>query len=295
MRVIYDVVRDGLSAINSAAGRLNEARREVATGRRINGAGDDPLAVRQAVREHATIGAVDAYTRTRDSAAARLAAADNVLSGVVDKITAALVAGASARGSSTTSEARAAIAQSVRGLRESLVADFNTTFNGNYLFSGTASNVAAYEQIAGQWTYQGNADRAEVEIERGRLVPISFDGRAIVEGDDASGLFTVLDELAVDIENGDGAAIGDGLAALERAFDRAQRAQGSLGADAHGLDAARARLAALRVGAETRRSTLEDANMAEAVVRLSQADTAYNAALAAVSSVERQSLLDYLR
>jgi flagellin-like hook-associated protein FlgL len=35
--------------------------------------------------------------------------------------------------------------------------------------------------------------------------------------------------------------------------------------------------------------------MAEAVTRLSQADTAYQAALAAVSTAERRSLLDYLR
>jgi flagellin-like hook-associated protein FlgL len=35
--------------------------------------------------------------------------------------------------------------------------------------------------------------------------------------------------------------------------------------------------------------------MAEAMTRLGQADTAYRAALAAVSTAERVSLLDYLR
>jgi len=38
-----------------------------------------------------------------------------------------------------------------------------------------------------------------------------------------------------------------------------------------------------------------DVNMAEAVTKLQQADTAYRAALGAVSTAERQSLLDYLR
>ena len=83
--------------------------------------------------------------------------------------------------------------------------------------------------------------------------------------------------------------------AIERAFERTQRAIGSLGADSVELDEARTRLSTLRVAAETRRSLLEDANMAEAVTRLSQADTAYQAALAAVSTAERRSLLDYLR
>jgi flagellar hook-associated protein 3 FlgL len=295
MRVIYDVFRDGLEAINAAAGQLARAREQVSTGRRVNAPSDDPLALRQAVTEHANIGAVDAYSRSRDSAATRLAVADNVLSTITDKLTAAVVAGTSAQGSTATAAARVATAQQIRGLRESLVADFNTTFNGNYLFSGTAANTPAYAQVAGQWTYQGNTDTTEVEVERGRLVSVSFDGQALAQGTDAKNVLTALDDLATAIEAGDSSAMGTEIDALERAFGRTQRALGSLGADSAGLDEARARLSALRVAAETRRASLEDANMADAITRLSKADTAYQAALAAVSTAERRSLLDYLR
>jgi flagellar hook-associated protein 3 FlgL len=295
MRVIYDVFRDGLDAINHAAGQLARAREQVATGRRINVTSDDPLATRQAVNEHATLGAVDAYSRSRDSAAARLAVADNVLSTMTEKLTAAIVSGTSAQGSTATAASRAAAAEQVRGLRDSLAADLNTTFNGNYIFSGTASDRASYALVGGTWTYQGNADTTDIEVERGRLVSVSFNGQAIAQGSDAKDVLTALDDLAAAIEAGDGAAMTSEIDALERAFDRTQRAIGSLGADSAGLDEARTRLAALRTAAETRRSSLEDANMAEAVTRLSQADTAYQAALAAVSTAERRSLLDYLR
>src|SRR5689334_4876820 len=98
MRVVFDVLRDGLSAINAAASDMAAAQQQVATGRRISAASDDPLAVQQAVGEHATLGTLDAYTRTGDSAAARLSAADTVLSGFIDKLTAAVVAGTGARG-----------------------------------------------------------------------------------------------------------------------------------------------------------------------------------------------------
>ena len=295
MRVIYDVFRDGLEAINTAAGQLAKARELVSSGRRINSASDDPLGMRQAVNEHAAIGAVDAYSRSRDSAAARLAIADNVLSTITDKLTAAVVAGTSAQGSTATAASRAATANHVRGLRESLLADFNTTFNGNYIFSGTDTNTPSYALVAGAWTYQGNTDTTDVEVERGRLVSVSFDGRAIAQGTDTKDVLTALDDLATAIEAGDSSAMAIEIDAVERAFGRTQRAIGSLGADAAGLDEARTRLSTLRVAAETRRSLLEDANMAEAVTRLSQADTAYQAALAAVSTAERRSLLDYLR
>ena len=295
MRVIYDVFRDGLDAINTAAGHLAKAREQVSTGRRMNGVSDVPLGMRQAVNEHAAIVTVDAYSRSRDSAAARLAAADNVLSTMTEKLTAAVVAGTSAQGSTTTPAARAAIAAHVRSLRESLVADFNTSFNGTYMFSGTVADTPAFALVGGAWTYQGNGDTTDVEVERGRLVSISFDGQALARGTDTKDVLTALDDLATAIEAGDSSVMGTEIDAIERAFERTQRAIGALGADSAGLDEARTRLSTLRLAAETRRSLLEDANMAEAVTRLSQADTAYQAALAAVSTAERRSLLDYLR
>lgn len=295
MRIIFDVIRDGLSAINAANEQLSTAQRQLASGRRVAGAGDDPLAVQQAIGERATLGALDAYSRTSQSAASQLAAADAVLTGLTDKLTAASVAGASARGAHIDTAARLAAAERVRSLREAVLADINTTFRGTYLFSGTNANQAAYAQVGGVWTYQGNNAVTQVEVERGRLVSTTFDGRQIMQGSDSTDVLTVLDELAVAIEAGDTAGIDAGMAAVERAFARTQRAIGALGADEQGVDEATVRLALLRHSTEARRSSLEDTNMVEAATRMSQADTAYRAALAAVSTAERQSLLDYLR
>jgi flagellar hook-associated protein 3 FlgL len=295
MRILYDVVRDGLTSINQAADELAAARAQVSSGRRITTASDDPIGAQQAVGEHATLGAIDAYSRSRDAAAARLAAADSLLSSFGDKLTAAIVAGLGARGSAVSASARAAASAAVAGLRESLLADINSDFNGTYLFSGTRSDTPAYALVGGVWTYQGDASATQVEVERGRLVSVTFDGRQIAQGDDADNVFAVLDALVAAIDAGDDAAIGDATAALERALDRALRAQGRLGADERGVDDAAIRLSTLRRAADTRRSALEDVNLADAITRMADAETAYRAALGAVSSAERLSLLDYLR
>ena len=50
----------------------------------------------------------------------------------------------------------------------------------------------------------------------------------------------------------------------------------------------------MKRAAETRRSGLEDANLAEAISNMSQSETAHKAALSAVAAANRQSLLDYL-
>jgi flagellar hook-associated protein 3 FlgL len=295
MRILYDVVRDGLPSITKAAEELAAARAQVSTGRRLNAVSDDPLAVQQAVGEHAAIATVDAYSRTRDVAAARLTAADSLLSAFGDKITAAIVAGLGARGSAVSATAREAASAAVSGLRDSLLADINSDFNGTYLFSGTRADTPAYAQVGGVWAYQGDAATTQIEVERGRLVSVTFDGQQIAQGSDSANVFTVLDDLVTAIDAGDDDAIGVATEALERALDRALRAQGRLGADQRGTDEAAIRLSTLRRAADMRRSSLEDANLAEAITRMADADTAYRAALGAVSSAERLSLLDYLR
>jgi flagellar hook-associated protein 3 FlgL len=295
MRIIYDVLRDGLSAINNAAGQLARAQQQVSTGKRISGAGDDPRGTQQAIEERATLNGIDAYTKTSDAAAVRLASADSVLTSYSDKLTSAITTALGAQGSDTNPTARAAAAETIRSLRQALVSDLNTTFNGHYLFSGTSSDAVAYVQVAGAWTYQGDNSTAQVDIESGRSISVSFDGQSIAQGSDTTDVFTAMDTLATAVDAGNNAGITAGLAALQRGFDRAQRAQALLGSDEQGVDAATTRLRTLSVASEARRAKLEDANMAEAITKLTQADTAYRAALGAVSSAERQSLLDYLR
>jgi flagellar hook-associated protein 3 FlgL len=295
MRIIYDLFRDGLAAINTASQQLNQAQRQVSTGKRVASAGDDPLAVQQAVGERAMLGAIDAYSRTNASAAARLATVDDVLSAMGDKLTAARVAGMSAQGTNLSVAARAAASAEVRSLRDSILADINTQFQGQYLFSGTTVNAAAYQRVAGSWTYQGNGSVAQVEVERGRLVSVTFNGQSILQGSDATDVLTSLDALATAMDAGNNTAIAAELAAVERAYGRTQTALGTLGASERGLDEAAARLASMRTSTEARRASLEDVNLAEAVTRMTQAETAYRAALGAVSTAERQSLLDYLR
>jgi flagellar hook-associated protein 3 FlgL len=295
MRIIFDLLRDGLSAIDSAANQMTAARQQVATGRRVSSVSDDPLAAQQSIGEHATMGAIDAYSQTRDSAAARLAATDSALNSIIDRISSAIVAATSARGPTADPAARAAASAAVRGLQQSLSGDFNTTFNGTYIFSGTQAGTPAYANVGGTWTYQGDSSAVQLEVERGRLISVSFDGQSIAQGSDPTDVLTTLGNLANAIDAGDNAAIGAGIDALNNAFDRANRALGGLGADERTVDDAAQHLSTLRNAADTRRSHLEDANMAEAITRLTTAENAYKAALSAVSTAERESLLDYLK
>lgn len=295
MRVTFDIIRDGLSAINTAAEDMAKAQHQVASGRAYRVPSDNPAASQRTIGEYAELGALDSYRRTADAAQGRLAAMDSAIADIVEKLTAAISTAQGARGSSVTPDARQAIADAIGGLRESVLSTVNSPYQGSSLFSGTNVDAVAYVNTGGGWTYQGNAETVRVEVARGRDVAQTWDGQSVLQGGAAADVFTVLDDLEAAIRAGDPAGMDTGVAELQAAFDRAIRAQGRLGADENGVDDAMARLSDLRVATEARRSKSEDANAAEAIAKLNQADVAYRSALGAVSTTGRLTLLDYLK
>jgi hypothetical protein len=139
MRVPYDVVRDGLSAINEAPRRWRRRSSRCQPAAASRARATIPAASQLAVAEHAAIANVDAYSRTAGAAAGRLAAADSMLSAFGDKLAAVMVAAMSAQGSSATAAADRPLLTPVTGLRDSLLSDINTTFNGVSLFAAPQS------------------------------------------------------------------------------------------------------------------------------------------------------------
>jgi flagellar hook-associated protein 3 FlgL len=295
MRVTFNEQHGGVAAMQTAASALAQAQRVVTTGKRVNVASDDPEAARKVVQERAHLSALDAYQHSADTAASRLAAADSALGGIIELYTQALASAAGGRGTTADASARYAIASAIRGIRDGVVTQINSQFGNRPLFAGSAPEGRAYEATAGGWTYNGTSSVIQLEVQRERVVAITFDGQAVLQGDDAVNILDAIDALAAAVESGDDAGVAAGMSALERAMARATRAQGRLGADEQGVADATAQLSTLRLASESRRAKAEDANLAEAITNLSAADTAYQAVLLAVSREERLSLLDYLR
>jgi flagellar hook-associated protein 3 FlgL len=138
--------------------------------------------------------------------------------------------------------------------------------------------------------YAGTNQVQEQDIDRTRAVEVTLDGGAV-----AGDLFQVLDTLTQAIETGDMTQIDAGLAGLDAAFSRVTTAQSRVGVTLGDLDRHRGRLDSALRAADARRSSLEDANLVEAISRMQQADTAYRAALSALGNNGRVSLMDYLR
>lgn len=294
MRVTFRTAYGGSEYVETAASQAARARQQVMTGKRVEKASDDPASMQRAVEGRGEMRSLETYQRTADTATSKLAALDTVLSAVVEKLQQASVATLSARNSVATATQREAAAQTLEGIRDSLVADLNTSFRGVYVFGGGEATTAPYARIAGSWTYQGDNAPVSVDVGPGQPVDVSLDGEAIAQGSEASNILNDLEALIVAVRAGDQAGMTTGTTAIDRAFLRATRAQSGVGVDQQSLAEREGQITATRLAVLARVSKDEDADLAYAIAEMNRADTAYRAALGAVGTASRTSLLDYL-
>lgn len=187
----------------------------------------------------------------------------------------------------------------------------NTKYRGNYSFAGTKSDQPAFAVSAnsnGQVTsvtYQGNASVSETEVTQGMTMSAQVVG-ANTSGSGPRGLFA---------DSATGADFFNHLISLQNNL-QAGNAAGVNSTDLPALlrdednflfhiaqnGAVQARLEAIDELATSRSLSLEklisgeaDVDLAQTLVRLSETQNAYRAAMQTGGSILNQSLLDYLR
>lgn len=299
-----------LNQLTSLSQRQNKLQNQAATGQLVQLPEDDPVAMRRVLDMQAEAKSVGQYQRNIDRHQELATASFNsikALKNVSDRVREISI---SADGLKSQDELNL-YAKEVTELIKTAVQAANTKNRGDYIFSGTLSNVAPFEltedangNVVGV-VYNGNTSLAESEIASG----ITLSAQNIGENNSGSGprglvtdnrvgadFFNHLISLQNNLLAGDVAAI--------ESTDRV-----NLGNDEDNFlyhlgtnGAIQSRLEATDNISTNRTDTLEtlvsnevDADLAQTLVRLNQTQTAYQAALQSAGKILGSSLLDYLR
>jgi flagellin-like hook-associated protein FlgL len=167
---------------------------------------------------------------------------------------------------------------------------------GAFVFAGAKSTTQPYTVTAGTVSaYQGDTGTISVDVDRAFALPVTFDAQTITQGTDPQDIFADIDALRTAILASDGTGMDAGLAALDRAFNRTLQVQSSVGTSLKRLDDQSARLSAIKETVQVRLSTLEDADLAEAITGMTAAQTAQRATLGAAATINQTNLMDYLK
>lgn len=282
-------------ALGAGSERVAQLRDQMGTGRRINSAADDPVGSATALRYRSQESAETAWQRSADDAVTRLTVADTALQSSSSALRRARELVVLAGNGTLSAGARASVADEIGAVREELLDLANTRHGGHAVFGGFAG--AAVEQVAGAWRYAGDDGKVQRQVGAGVVVDVNPDGRTTFGFDQPPGedLFSVLERLAAAARSGDQGGLAVDGALLQRRADGVLSTLGSVGATTNRVETARLRSLAYADQVRAERSSVEDLDLAEAVLQLTQARNGYEAALGAVAKADLPSLASFLR
>ncbi|MGA9857102.1 MAG: flagellar hook-associated protein FlgL [Solirubrobacteraceae bacterium] len=289
-----------LGSITNVQDQLATTEQQLSTGLRINQPSDDPYGASLAVSLNSQLAGLNQYSNNVTDGTAWTSAADTSLQNVQNMVQRAqeLVVQA-ANGTESASDLKSSAAE-INQLIDAVKQEANTQYNGQYIFSGTATTTAPYSSATGD-TYQGNTAAVTRQIGPGSSLQVNTDISSLLGNGQSSGDGKLLDSLrtiAADMSSGTAAGVadlsGNQLTNLQNNLNTLMSLQANVGAAQNRLTLASTRIQNLQTSDSTALSNTEDANMASTMTTYSNEQAAFSAALRAGANIVQSSLMNFL-
>jgi flagellar hook-associated protein 3 len=161
MRVV-NMVPDTEYAVQQSQQALSVALQQVSTGLRVSKPSDDPGASARMVISLASSANIDQFTTNVSTVQSQVQTADSALNSVITSLnTAVTLATSGSTGTSSAANDQALAAQA-QGLLSNVISQANTSFQGVYLFAGSASSSPPF--VAASTTYTSQIGTAAVPL-----------------------------------------------------------------------------------------------------------------------------------
>ena len=296
MRVNPNQVQNVLAGLQQTQTALNTALQEVSTGKSVSVPSDNPAASASMVQNTIDTQNVDQYTQNVSGVLSMVQSSDSALSSVVSSLTQAITLGTEGASGTTNATNQQAIATEVQGLLSGVVALANTSYQGTYLFGGTASSQPPYTAdptSASGYKYNGNTGVNSVAVGADLSVQSNLPGSQIFSN--ASGdVLGSLSSLVSALQSGNSSAIQSATSTISSALNNVSQQRVFYANAETQLNSQETYLQQETVSLTSQATSLVGVNMATAATALAQAQTANAAALAAASKVLPTTLLSYL-
>lgn len=293
---VTSMMPDVQYGIQQSEQSLQTALEQLSTGKRVNQLSDDPGASANLVRSRATSSAVDQYTSNVTSLLPMMQTAESALSTVVTSLNQAITLGTQGANGGLTSANRDEIVEQVQGLLTTVAAQANTSYQGTYIFAGSASTTSPFTAdatSANSYTYNGNSSVNNVQVGESLSVGINLPGdQVFTSGANVLGSLT---SLVSALKSGTTTDIGNATTAVSAALQYVGEQRAPIDTAINELNSQETYLSQETVNLTSQQDSLVGIDTATAATNLAQAQTQNSAVLAAAAKVLPQTLLDYLK
>jgi flagellar hook-associated protein 3 FlgL len=290
-----------LAGIESALDRVDTTQQELSSGKSINQPSDNPSGTALALQLNTDLSNLTGYSKNVTDGTGWATAQSSALTDVTNSVQRIReLTLEAANGSQTTADMQAS-AQEVNQLIDQIKQDANTQYNGQYVFSGSATSTAPY-QSGSTDTYGGNTGQITRTIGPNTSLTVNSNLSGVLgSGQTVSGqpagdglLLNTLRNIADDMQSGNNSGLNTDLSSLDTNLNSLNGLSANVGAVQDRLQMASSRIQTLQTSDTQVLSNTQDADMATTEINFSTEQAALQAALQAGANIVQQSLMNFL-
>jgi flagellar hook-associated protein 3 FlgL len=295
MRVNPNPLPDLLSALAQTQQQINSDLQQIASGQSVNVPSDNPAAAAQLVQNAGQTAEADQFLRSITSVQGELQNADSTLSSVVTALQRAISLGTEGANGTLNSSDRAAIAAEVQGIKSELLGLANLSYQGSFVFAGTATQTAPYVLDATSSSgvsYVGNSASNQITVGNHFTVQTNLPGSQLFSSP-GNDVFQAMQDLITSLQSGTNIATAVGEVSNAYRYINAQRV--FYGNAVNQLNSQQMFLNSETTQLAQQQNSIGGADLSKVISNLTNAETARQATLEAVGRTQHNSLFDYIK
>jgi len=295
MRVNPNPYSDILAAVAQTQQQIFSDEQQIASGRSVIVPSDNPAAAAVLVQNADQTSQADQFQRSIGSIQGAIQNSDAALSSVTASLKQAITLGVEGANGTNNSADRAAIATQVQGIQSQLLSLANLSYQGNYVFAGTATQTTPYvfdPNSTSGVTYQGNTGVNSVTLGNHFSLQTNLPGSQLFS---ASGgdVFQSIQDLITSLQSGTG--IDTAVTELGAASNHIDAQRVFYGNALNQMSAQQTYLSTETTQLAQQQNTAGGADLTSVISNLTTAQTSLQATLAAVGQTAHTDLFNYLK
>ncbi len=164
MRITSNMIMNTVTRnLSLSQSRFLQLQIMASSGRRINRPSDDPIGITKDLGFRSELSDISQYRKNIDHAVSWLNFSDQALGNINELISSAKELNVQFANDTYDSNARIAGATQIQEIFDQIIGAVNTKFEGNYIFSGTRTNMSPLVMSAMGAVYRGDYDRISIE------------------------------------------------------------------------------------------------------------------------------------
>jgi flagellar hook-associated protein 3 FlgL len=206
MRVDPFYVTNLVGSLDQAQTSEQQLSSELSSGVSINSLSQNPVGAGENVLLLNQIQQDDSFTQSANQVTGQLQVADSALGSVVTELTSAISLATSANNGTMNSSDVKSIATQISGILDEVQSLANTSYQGQYIFSGSQTSTSPFTTSTGTspavTSYNGDENVNYLESPNGQKIQLNVPGNQIFLGSGSNSVFGALNSLVADYASG---------------------------------------------------------------------------------------------